>query len=244
MSAHEVTVAEYRSFLEETRYMTTAEQLGGQHRKWTDYLATENPDSRPALGVSWADAEAYCTLRSQKDGVLYRLPTEAEWEYACRAGTTTLWSFGEYPVNLSEYAVTSSTDFVTAEPVGTRKPNPFGLYDMHGNAEEWCRDWHNQEFYAVSPVDDPACLDTPADTNSGRVTRGGGFFAAVWQTRSGTRRWNFPSTPTGPIGFRVVIAGDLKKVFPTIGGTAGTDMLEEIDTLPLDESQKKSDAEL
>lgn len=139
--------------------------------------------------------------------------------------------------------ISPSTDFVTTEPVGTRKPNPCGLYDLHGNAEEWCRDWHSREFYAMSPVDDPADLDTPANTNSGRVTRSGGFFAAVWQTRSSTRRWNFPSTSTGPIGFRVVITGDLRKVNSTIGVTADIDTLEEIDNLPAEESQKKSDAE-
>jgi formylglycine-generating enzyme required for sulfatase activity/serine/threonine protein kinase len=210
MSTHEVTVAEYRKFIDETHYMTTAEQLGGQRKKWTEYLAPENPDTHPVLGVSWTDAETYCVLRSQQDGVTYRLPTEAEWEHACRAGTTTLWSFGDNPAQIGEYAVTAPAGAST-QPVGSRKPNPLGLFDMYGNAEEWCLDWHTQDFYATCPTDDPVNLKTPTDANSGRVARGGGTVSLPWQLRSSTRRWDFPSTPVNLKGFRVVISGDLKK---------------------------------
>ena len=218
MSAREVTVAEYRKFIDETHYMTTAEQLGGQRKKWTEYLAPENPDPHPVLGVSWTDAETYCVLRSKQDGVTYRLPTEAEWEYACRAGTTTLWSFGDNPAQIGEYAVTAPAGAST-QPVGSRKPNPLGLFDMYGNAEEWCLDWHTQDFYATCPTDDPVNLKTPTDANSGRVARGGGTVSLPWQLRSSTRRWDFPSTPVNLKGFRVVITGDLKKAATNLAVT-------------------------
>ncbi|MBS0263755.1 MAG: SUMF1/EgtB/PvdO family nonheme iron enzyme [Planctomycetes bacterium] len=209
LSAHEITVGEFRKFVEESRYISTVEQLGVKRPKWTEYIAADNPDSRPVVGVSWTDAEAYCVLRSQADEVTYRLPSEAEWEFACRAGTTTLWSFGNHPGELSQYAVTSSTEPLPVEPVGTRKPNPFGLYDMYGNAEEWCRDWHVRDYYGHSPLTDPANLESPADRNSGRVTRGGGPTASLWQTRSSTRRFDYPSTPVGAKGFRVALTGDI-----------------------------------
>ena len=215
MSAHEVTIAQYRSFLEETKYLPTADQLGGK-MKWTNFVPKENPDSYPVDGVSWTDADSFCTLRSQRDGVTYRLPSEAEWEFACRAGTTTLWSFGDNPGQLGEYAATTSAGVTQLQPVGSRKPNALGLFDMYGNAEEWCRDWHVQDYYAKSPVDDPVNLATPADNNSGRVSRGGSLSSAVWMTRSSLRRWDYPSTPVSPKGFRVVITGDLKKVIELV----------------------------
>ncbi len=93
------------------------------------------------------------------------------------------------------------------QPVGSRKPNAFGLFDMYCNAEEWCRDWHVRDYYAESPVDDPVYLEAPSDANSGRVTRGGSLSSAVWITRSSLRRWDYPSTPVSPKGFRVVITG-------------------------------------
>jgi formylglycine-generating enzyme required for sulfatase activity len=137
MSAHEVTVAEYRRFIDETHYMTTAEQLGGQRKKWSEHLAPENSDRHPVVGVSWTDAETYCVRRSEQDGVSYRLPSEAEWEYACRAGTESLWSFGDNPALISEHAVTAP-EGTSTQPVGSRKSNPLGLFDMYGNADEWC----------------------------------------------------------------------------------------------------------
>ena len=215
MSAHEVTVAEYRRFIDDTHYMTTAEQLGGVRKKWTEYLAPENPDRHPVLGVSWTDAEMFCVLRGKDDGVTYRLPSEAEWEYACRAGTTTLWSFGDNPAQIGEHAVTSANGTAT-QPVGSKKPNPFGLFDMYGNAEEWCLDWHIRDYFAKSPVDDPVNLATPTDSNSGRVARGGGTISLPWQLRSSIRRWDYPSTPVNLKGFRVVIVGDLKKAVENI----------------------------
>jgi formylglycine-generating enzyme required for sulfatase activity len=198
--------------------MTTAEQLGGQRKKWSEYLVPENPDRHPVVGVSWTDAETYCVRRSEQDGVTYRLPSEAEWEYACRAGTTTLWSFGDNPAQIGEYAVTTPEGTFTQQ-VGVRKPNPLGLFDMYGNAEEWCLDWHTQDFYATCPTEDPVNLKMPTDPNSGRVARGCGTLSLPWQLRSSTRRWDFPSTPVNLKGFRVVITGDLKTAATSIAAT-------------------------
>ena len=104
-SAHEFRVTEFRRFVDDSHYLTSAEQLGVDRTKWTASATGELPEQRAVLGVSWDDAKAYCAWRSQRDGVICDLPTEAQWEYACRAGTTTLWSFGDDPGQLDDYAV-------------------------------------------------------------------------------------------------------------------------------------------
>jgi serine/threonine protein kinase/formylglycine-generating enzyme required for sulfatase activity len=208
-SAYEVTAGQYRQFIEETKYIGTIEQLGVKRFRWSDFAPAPDGDRRAVIGVSWEDANAFCQWLSRKTGLTVELPTEAQWEYACRAGTNTLWSFGNDPSLLNEYAVFGREPSQPVEIVGSRKPNPFGLFDLHGNAEEWCRDWHDSKFYAQSPVDDPVMVQNPSEVNSGRVLRGGGSHAAAWWTRSTTRPWDFPSTPANAKGFRVVITGDL-----------------------------------
>ena len=117
------------------------------------------------VNVSWNDAVAFCKWLSKKEGKTYRLPTEAEWEYACRAGTTTRYYSGDDPETLAkvgnvadaafkakfpdwEYTIKANDGYVFTAPVGKFKPNAFGLYDMHGNAWQWCADWYGEEYYA------------------------------------------------------------------------------------------------
>jgi serine/threonine protein kinase/formylglycine-generating enzyme required for sulfatase activity len=212
MSACEITAGQYRKFIEESKYLTTKEQLGTNRFNWQDSATGENAEQRAVIGVSWDDALAYCQWKGKRDGGAGSLPTEAQWEYACRAGTTTLWSFGDDVGQLSEYAVFQRAGFWPPEVVGTKKPNPFELFDMHGNADEWCLDWHQQLDPDVPEVTDPAMLDVPVDPSSGRATRGGAAVSVPWWTRSATRAYDSPANPNNPRGFRVVITGDLKKV--------------------------------
>jgi formylglycine-generating enzyme required for sulfatase activity len=204
--AHEVTVGQYRKFIEDEKYVSSAEQLGVKDPlKWTSSAVEPNAEQRAVIGVSWDDAKAFCKWLSKKDGFTYDLPTEAQWEYACRAGTTTVWSFGDEASGLKDHAVQGRRSFSPAEVVGTKSPNPFGLFDMHGNADEWCLDWHLRDFYARSPLEDPVCLTDPQDPLSGRVARGGASGSAPWWTRSTTRAYDFQATPKSPKGFRVVM---------------------------------------
>ena len=134
--------------------------------------------------VSWNDIQEYIKkLNAAAGGNIYRLPTEAEWEYACRAGTTTRWSFGDDESQLGEYAWYGgnyNSDGSTKE-VGTKKPNSWGLYDMHGNVYEWCQDWYGS--YSSSAQTDP----TGPSTGSDRVMRGGNFLFSAWHARSACR---------------------------------------------------------
>jgi formylglycine-generating enzyme required for sulfatase activity len=163
----------------------------------------ENPSSfkepsRPVESISWDDAAAFCAKLSAMDSRLqYRLPTEAEWEYACRAGTATRYSCGDDMD--PRYAWFGDNSGRETHPVGRTLPNAWGLCDMHGNVWEYCHDWYDEDYYASSPLDDPA---GPA-TGSDRVHRGGCWDFSTRQCWSACRRGHGPNFRGGGMGFRV-----------------------------------------
>lgn len=150
-------------------------------------------DDSPAADINWDDAQAFCKKLSKKEDKTYRLPSEAEWEYACRAGTNTEYSFGGAEDSLPDYAWYDKNTLKVfekfAHAVAQKKPNAFGLYDMHGNVDEWCQDKYDTEYYKNSPLRDPVNLDS----GSYRVLRGGSWSNAAWSCRSATREEFNPS---------------------------------------------------
>jgi formylglycine-generating enzyme required for sulfatase activity len=158
----------------------------------------------PVEQVSWDDAVEFCrklsALPAEKQaGYVYRLPTEAEWEYACRAGTTTAYSFGDSDSELGDYAWYVENSGKTTHPVGGKKPNAWGLYDMHGNVFEWCQDWHGGDYPSGS-VTDP----TGAAVGSLRVIRGGSWLIISDYCRSAYRYGHSPVFRYHSLGFRVL----------------------------------------
>ena len=132
----------------------------------------KNNPQNPVEKVSWDDAQAFCQKLSQITGKTYRLPTEAEWEYACRAGTTTRYYFGDNANQLGDYAWYGGNSQQTTHPVGQKRPNGWGLYDMSGNVWEWCEDnWHDN--YIGAPTDGSAWLINDNDNRS--LLRGGSW---------------------------------------------------------------------
>ena len=164
------------------------------------------PDTKrfPVEMVSWDEAKAFCEKLSamapeQAVGRVYRLPTEAQWEYACRAGTTTKWFCGDDEQALGDYAWYLTNSGGRTHTVGSRKASGFGLFDMHGNVWEWCQDWYEGDYYVKSPTDDPA----GSLGGSGRVRRGGGWGDYARSCRS-AYRFNFGAGDrNSDVGFRV-----------------------------------------
>ena len=139
------------------KYPITQEQYKAVMGKDPSYF--KNNPQNPVESVSWDDAIAFCQKLSQLTGKNYRLPTEAEWEYACRAGTTTNWCFGDDYLQLEEYAWYIDNSQGTTHPVGQKLPNAFGLYDMHGNVWKWCQQvvmrggsWRNVPTFCLSAI--------------------------------------------------------------------------------------------
>ncbi|MBD1856152.1 formylglycine-generating enzyme family protein [Leptolyngbya sp. FACHB-1624] len=177
-------------------------------------------DDRPVEKVSWHDAVEFCDRLSRFTGKAYRLPTEAEWEYACRAGTHTPFHFGEtITTDLANYRGTDNKEFGRSGsygdgptgiyreetiPVGSLGvANNFGLYDMHGNVWEWCQDhWHGN--YEGAPPDGSAWIDLNADEDAARVLRGGSWLDDPWYCRSATRFNYDAGIRYSYVGFRVV----------------------------------------
>ena len=229
----EVTVGQFRRFVKETGYRTEPETDGQggwgfnpqihkcegrkPHFNWRN-TGFPQSDDHPVVNVTWNDSVKFCEWLSRKEGVTYRLPTEAEWEYACRAGTTTRYHNGDDPALLPEVGRVGDPkgytrfphiqDTIIAEPhpdsftvpVGRYKPNTFGLYDMHGNVWEWCSDWYDDDYYGVSPVDDPK---GPPKSNI-RVRRGGGWNTFPIWVRAAFRNYNTPGSRLCNLGLRVV----------------------------------------
>ena len=234
LGVYHVTKGEFRRFVTDSGYKTDAEtdgkggfgyDAGGNTSQKPEYtwqnmgsqsVGWQQTDDQPALNVTWNDAVAFCKWLSGKEGKTCRLPTEAEWEYACRAGTETLYSNGNDPERLVEVAnvadasckakfplqlgcIREGDGYAFAAPVGRFKPNAWGLYDMHGNASEWCADWYGAEYYGVSTPDDPS------GPSSGvfRTFRGGYWSGGPYYSRSARRGWGRPNFRHFTIGFRI-----------------------------------------
>lgn len=153
----------------------------------------------PVERVSWAEAQAFVQKLSEKTGKSYRLPTEAEWEYAARAGTQTEYSFGDDPRQLSRYAWHSANSANTTHPVGTKLPNAFGLYDMHGNVWDWTADCYRENY--VDAKGDASAFNPP-DCGT-RVVRGGSWGGNPRYARSAYRRGWTAAAQEHYIGLRV-----------------------------------------
>jgi formylglycine-generating enzyme required for sulfatase activity/energy-coupling factor transporter ATP-binding protein EcfA2 len=164
-------------------------------------------DDLPVEGISWWQAKGYCEKLSALTGKTYRLPTEAEWEYAARGGTTTEYSFGDDKSMLGEYAWFRENAGGETHPVGQKKPNPFGLYDMHGNVWEWVED-HYHENYVGAPTDGSAWLTD--DDTAYRVLRGGSWYD-VYVFRSAYRINGHPDIRNYANGFRVVVGAQTQR---------------------------------
>ena len=191
LGVHEVTQGQWQAVMDTT--------------PWKGKQYVKEGDDYPATYVSWNDAVEFCRQLSEKEGLEYRLPTESEWEYACRAGTTTGYSFGDDASQLGEYAWYREKKDRRSWPqyahtVGQKKPNPWGLYDMHGNVWEWCSDWHGD--YPSESVTDPA----GPSSGSSRVIRGGAWFSSAEQCRSAFRLRESPSIVGNSLGFRVALS--------------------------------------
>ena len=156
---------------------------------------------RPVINVSWQDAADYCDWLSRQTGRYYRLPTEAEWEYACRAGSNAAYCFGDDSEQLDRYAWHSANAERKTQPVGSKYPNAWGLHDMHGNVWEWCSDWYAKDSYPVWPVRNP----TGGEQGAGRVLRGGSWDSSAKFASSCFRFCLSPGLRIIRAGFRVAL---------------------------------------
>jgi formylglycine-generating enzyme required for sulfatase activity len=208
MGEYEVTNAEWRRVMgdlpddpmEDDRNLKLTKAAGRKVR----VARLLPPIDSPVKQVTWEDAVEFCRKLSampeeQKAGRVYRLPTEAEWEYACRAGTTTKYSFGDDDSQLGEYGWFDENSGGQVHPVGQKKPNSWGLYDMHGNVWERCSDWY--KVYSDGAVTNP---QGPSSGLS-RVNRGGGWPSTARYCRSAVRYWDYPSN-RHYLGFRLALS--------------------------------------
>jgi formylglycine-generating enzyme required for sulfatase activity len=195
-TAHEVTLT--KPFMIGVHEVTQADYQTVMRINPSKFKGSRNPVEM----VTWNDATEFCRRlsllpREKPAGRVYRLPTEAEWEFACRAGTTTTYSFGDDESLLSRYGWTKDNGGGTTHPVGSKLANPFGLYDVHGNVWEWCQDWYGG--YPSFAVTDPK----GAVSGSSRVGRGGSWFGPAEDCRSAIRYGSNPSPRDYYDGFRV-----------------------------------------
>jgi formylglycine-generating enzyme required for sulfatase activity len=217
MGETEVTVAQFEAFVKATNYQTDAEKRTGGYGSWIwngseweekdgvtwrcdvgGNVRSRSDYNHPVLHVSWNDAEAYCEWLSRTTGKSYKLPTEAEWEYAAGGGSTgrTKWAGTDSESSLGSYAWYYANSNSQTHPVGTKSPNGLGLYDMSGNVWEWCSDWY-KGYPGSSGVSDY--------TGSSRVSRGGSWNFNSGYCRVANRYYFTPFSRYNYLGFRVVL---------------------------------------
>jgi formylglycine-generating enzyme len=189
-----------------TFYMAATEVTQGQFKTVmgnTPWPGQFEGDDLPVNYVSWNDCQEFLKKMSAKEGKTYRLPSEAEWEYACRAGSTTRFNSGDDDKALDEAGWYAGNSEKKTHPVGQKKANAWGLYDMHGNICEWCEDWYEENYYRSSPAVDP----TGPAQGTDRVLRGGSWIDKPGSCRSASRYRFTPGPHYNLAGFRVVVAG-------------------------------------
>ena len=205
----EVTNAQFRIFIEDDAYVTTAE-LEGSGLLWIDgefkrvpgaswrHPGRETQPNEPVAMVSWNDANAFCAWLSRRTGREFRLPNEAEWEYASQAGGNSLYGHGDDPATLEKYAWFSANAAGRAHEVETLAPNAWGFYDLHGNVWEWCADWY-------APIEPTIRAVDPAGPSNGeaKVIRGGSWLNGAFDCRSSYRAHDDPGLAEPHFGFRV-----------------------------------------
>ncbi len=208
LGVHPVTQDQYQ------RLMGTNPSHFCRGGRGKDRIGEEDPRRLPVEKVTWGNAAAFCRKLSEtpeeaRHNRLYRLPTEAEWEYACRAGTTEPFHFGA-TLNATQANFDGTQPYGRASvgpylkrptAVGSYPPNDFGLFDMHGNVWEWCADWYAEDYYANSPLEDP----TGPETGQYRVQRGGDWSASAANCRSAYRGRSEPGQHVYRFGFRVLL---------------------------------------
>lgn len=174
--------------------------------QWTQLMGANPSKFRgpqlPVDSVSWNDAQLFLAKLGAKTGRRFALPTEAQWEYACRAGTTAPWSCGADESRLAASAWFAENSGETTHAVGTRAANPWGLHDLHGNVWEWCSDWYAKHAYAGGAATDPT---GPAEPTGSRVLRGGGWGEDSDHVRSAVRNCIGPDIGNPGTGLRVVL---------------------------------------
>jgi len=200
-----VTVGDYMRFVEATQSHYPAWLEAGS----ASHLATSSNDAyrqvgmsldnvkHPVVGISWEDAAAYCEWLSVQTGEAYALPTEGQWEYACRAGSDTAYYFGDDGARLGEYAWYAENAEGRTHPVGEKRANDWGLYDMHGNVWEWVRDWYGD--YSEEPQRNPS----GPETGSCRVKRSGCWRDGPGVCHSACRSDLGPTIRGRELGFRL-----------------------------------------
>lgn len=207
--AHEVEIT--KPFFVSTTEITQGHWravMGSEPWKGKDFVAIGT--EFPATHINWIEAKEFCKRLSKESGVTCRLPTEAEWEYSCRAGSKGWFSFGDSPEELEKHAWYAKNS-ATAEhfhpgKVGLKAPNAFGLYDMHGNVYEWCEDSYTDEYYAESP------RMNPKNSSKGnvKVFRGGSWDNQPYRCRSAYRYFFLQGFKSPAVGFRVVFESEPK----------------------------------
>ena len=234
LGKYEVTRGEFRKFVTATKYRTDAEKdgkggwgytgkKGAEFERKPEFTwrnaSFEQTDAHPVVNVSWNDAVAFCQWLNKKEGKTYRLPTEAEWEWSCRAGAIERWSSGDKEDELkgsanipdaslkakladANWAKNWDDGAPFTSAVGKYKANKFGLHDMHGNVWEWCSDSYDERYYANSPTNDPQ----GPETGSPRVCRGGSWHDGPVLCRSAFRGWDSPWVRRFYLGFRLALS--------------------------------------
>ncbi len=214
LGVYPVTVGEYATFVKATGYRTEAETSGGawgyDGRQWKKDASftwrspgSAQTERHPVVCVSWNDAQALVGWLNEDvaTGLVYSLPTEAEWEYGCRAGTQTAYFWGDDPTRLGEHAWFEENAGGTTHPVETKRPNPWGLRQVHGNIWEWCEDLHGA--YLTEAVVNPR---GSLSGGSSRVVRGGSWDLDARGCRSATRGGNDPANRITDHGFRLAVS--------------------------------------